>query len=537
MNHTYRLIWSHRSRSLVVVGEHARSCGKSVGGAALVIAAALAAAIVPVSSASAVPSGGVITQGVGNVARNDGVLTISQTTPRMAIDWASFSNAAGEKIIFSQPNRSSIVLNRVTGSGRSELMGSLEANGQVFVINPNGVLFGPAASVNVRGLLASTLNMDSKQFFDGGNVLEGSGTGNVLNQGTLKAGQGGYIVLAGPRLTNAGTLSAEQGKVAMLAGDKVSLSLNNTSLVGYSIDRGSLNALVENSGTISANGGEVLLSVSAADALSRAAINHTGVIEAKTLQSQAGVIQLIGDIQAGNIQVAGKLDASAPNGGNGGSVIIKGAHVNVADSTLVTTSAPSGKTGTWTLDLDDSTVTRGNAATSSSISATALSNSLGLTDVQIANTNFANSTGAIHLDAEVKWDAATKLTLSASRNIYINADINATKGQLQLEYAQGGSSPDYGYFLGNGAKVYLPDGDNFLVSSGKGFGLVSYRVKCPSLMQRRSQCSFRCWAISSDSSRNSVSIMRLSARPARLPSGGCWPGRYLPLSTPRAIGL
>jgi filamentous hemagglutinin family protein len=478
MNHTYRLIWSHRSRSLVVVGEHARSCGKSVRGAALVIAAALAAAIFPVSPASAGPSGGIVTQGAGRIVRPDtGTTAITQASSRLAIDWTSFSSAAGEKINFIQPNASAIALNRVTGGGRSELMGSLNANGQVFVLNPNGVLFGPNASVNVGGLVASTLDMDSKNFVNGSQVLEGGGAGAVVNQGRITASQGGYVALVGPRVVNEGAISAVQGKVLMAAGDKVSLTLGNGSLAGYSIDRGSLDALVQNSGFISASGGEVTLTASAVEQIGRAAVNHTGVIEAQTVEDRPGTIRLLGDMKAGTLQVTGKLDASAPNGGKGGFVETSAAQVNIADSGQVTTFASSGKTGTWLIDPDDFEIKSGEAAgTTSSIGATTLSTNLGKTNVQIVTANVSTGTGDLYVNAAVKWDAATKLTLSASRNIYINADINATKGQLQLEYAQSGSSPDYGYFLNNGAKVFLPDGGNFFVSPGKGFGLVSYRV-------------------------------------------------------------
>jgi large exoprotein involved in heme utilization and adhesion len=356
-------------------------------------------------------------------------------------------------------------------------MGSLNANGQVFVLNPNGVLFGPNASVNVGGLVASTLDMDSKSFVNGSQVLEGGGAGAVVNQGRITASQGGYVALVGPRVVNEGAISAVQGKVLMAAGDKVSLTLGNGSLAGYSIDRGSLDALVQNSGFISASGGEVTLTASAVEQIGRAAVNHTGVIEAQTVEDRPGTIRLLGDMKAGTLQVTGKLDASAPNGGKGGFVETSAAQVNIADSGQVTTFASSGKTGTWLIDPDDFEIKSGEAAgTTSSIGATTLSTNLGKTNVQIVTANVSTGTGDLYVNAAVKWDAATKLTLSASRNIYINADINATKGQLQLEYAQSGSSPDYGYFLNNGAKVFLPDGGNFFVSPGKGFGLVSYRV-------------------------------------------------------------
>jgi filamentous hemagglutinin family protein len=480
MNHTYRLIWSHRSRSLVVVGEHARRCGKSVRGAGLVIAAILAAAIFPASSASAGPAGGVIMNGaeVNRITRPDAKTTvITQASPRLAINWTSFSSAEGETIRFEQPNASAIALNRVTGRTPSELLGNLTATGQVFVINPNGVLFGPKASVNVGGLLASTLDMKSESFLNGSQTLEGGGSGAVINKATLTASQGGYIVLAGPSVSNEGIISAVQGKVLMAAGDKVTLTLNNNSLTRYTIDRGSLNALVQNSGSISASDGEVILTASAANDIGRAVINHTGIIEATSLKGTPGKIRLQGAGEA-DLVVAGKLNASA-SVGRGGSVVVSAARVNIAKDNLFNVEGAGGN-GDWSNISRDFLIAEGDGPqTSSSIGAKTLSAKLNTGEQTLANPNLGTGTGNLYVNAAVNWDINSKLTLTASRNIYINADIKTSTGKLQLQYGQAGSSTSPtspGYFLGNGAKVYLPDGDNFLVSPSNKFGAVPYKV-------------------------------------------------------------
>jgi filamentous hemagglutinin family protein len=480
MNHTYRLIWSHRSRSLVVVGEHARRCGKSVRGAGLVIAAILAAAIFPASSASAGPAGGVIMNGaeVNRITRPDAKTTvITQASPRLAINWTSFSSAEGETIRFEQPNASAIALNRVTGRTPSELLGNLTATGQVFVINPNGVLFGPKASVTVGGLLASTLDMKSESFLNGSQTLEGGGSGAVINKATLTASQGGYIVLAGPSVSNEGIISAVQGKVLMAAGDKVTLTLNNNSLTRYTIDRGSLNALVQNSGSISASDGEVILTASAANDIGRAVINHTGIIEATSLKGTPGKIRLQGAGEA-DLVVAGKLNASA-SVGRGGSVVVSAARVNIAKDNLFNVEGAGGN-GDWSNISRDFLIAEGDGPqTSSSIGAKTLSAKLNTGEQTLANPNLGTGTGNLYVNAAVNWDINSKLTLTASRNIYINADIKTSTGKLQLQYGQAGSSTSPtspGYFLGNGAKVYLPDGDNFLVSPSNKFGAVPYKV-------------------------------------------------------------
>ena len=506
MNHSYRLIWSHRSHCFVAVGEHARRRGKSVKGATVAIAAALAAAIVPVSSASAGPVGGIVIQGTGSIAQNKPSTTvpsttvINQTSPRLAINWTSFSSAEGERISFNQPDSSSIALNRVVGAGRSELMGSLTANGQVFVINPNGVLFGPKASVDVGGLVASTLNMDPAKFFEGSQVLEGGGIGTVINRGKLTATEGGtdsvsgYIALVGPRVINEGTIAAVQGQVLMAAGDKVTLTLDGRSLPSYTIDRGSLNALVDNraidkvtgSGTISASGGKVTLDARAADTLSRAVVNHTGVIEAQTLGRKPGSIQLLGgikpgDMEAGDMYVAGKLDVSAPAGGNGGTVKTSAARVNISEFAQVDLLAQelSGNTnGTWTNTSRDFLIAAGEGPdTKTSIGATTLSQLLSAGPQNPTTANISTGTGDLYVNAPVTSESGKNLTLSASRNIYINADINAAKGgSLLLEYGQGVPNETPNYSVRNGAKVYLPDGDNFKLRPGKLGEVNTYRV-------------------------------------------------------------
>jgi filamentous hemagglutinin family protein len=475
MNHTYRLIWSHRSRSLVVVGEHARRCGKSVRGAGLVIAATLAAAMLPIAPASAAPTGGEIKQGAGSIAQLDLTNTlITQTSSRLAIDWKSFSSAKGETIEFKQPGPSSIVLNRVISGGRSELMGSLKANGQVFVINPNGVLFGQDASVNVGGLVASTLDMNSESFFNGSQVLEGGGMGSVLNQGKLTAGPGGYIALVGPRMVNEGMISTVQGRVLMAAGDKVTLTLKDNSLMSYTIDRGSLDALVQNKGVISAAGSEVTLTARAADDIGRAVINQTGLIEAQALEGQDGTIRLLGDMKAGELQLAGKLDASAATGGKGGLVETSAARVRIDNNAEVTTLAElsTGTAGKWLVQANNLIV--GEASSDNSLSlipAAMLARNLRTTNTELNNNGGAGS-GDIIVDGKLAWNGFNSLTLSADRNIYIHADISATdtaattsaanNPRLVLKYNQAsGANNEDGYFLGNGAKISLPAGLNF----------------------------------------------------------------------------
>jgi hypothetical protein len=336
--------------------------------------------------------------------------------------------------------------------------------------------------------------MDPAKFFEGSQVLEGGGIGSVINRGRLTATEGGvdsnsgYIALVGPRVINEGNITAVQGRVLMAAGDSVTLTLAGRSLAGYTINRGSLDALVDNrlTGMISASGGQVTLDARAVDKLSQAVVNHTGVIEAQTLERTSGSIQLLGgigseDMEAGDMYVAGKLDVSAPNGGNGGSVKTSAARVNIgklAQVDLLAQELSGNRNGTWINTSRDFLIAEGEGPdTTTSIGATTLSQKLSSASQNPTTANISTGTGDLYVNAPVTWESGKNLTLSASRNIYINADINAAKGgSLLLEYGQGtpNESPDYS--VRNGAKIYLPDGDNFKVRFGKLGELNTYRV-------------------------------------------------------------
>jgi filamentous hemagglutinin family protein len=145
-------------------------------------------------------------------------MRITQTTPQVAINWQSFGIAAGQSVQFVQPGRQAIALNRVTGADPSAILGQLSANGQVFLVNPNGILFGAGASVNVGGLVASTLNISDGDFMSGRYRFSGASTAELINQGALHAAGEGYVVLLGARVNNLGSVVAQRGSVAMAAG-------------------------------------------------------------------------------------------------------------------------------------------------------------------------------------------------------------------------------------------------------------------------------------------------------------------------------
>ena len=137
------------------------------------------------------------------------------------------------------------------GQAPSHILGNLRANGQVFVLNPNGVLFGSTAQVNVNGLVASSLSLNDADFLAGSYTFRTTGAaGSVINQGALTAANGGYLALLAPEVRNEGVISATLGTALLAAGDTVTLHLHNGSLLSYTIDQGTLNALAENKNLI-----------------------------------------------------------------------------------------------------------------------------------------------------------------------------------------------------------------------------------------------------------------------------------------------
>jgi filamentous hemagglutinin family protein len=445
MNHIYRSIWSVKAGGFIAVSEHAKSAGRKAGAGSVVGAvetgrarlamAASAAAILQAfaPNAYALPQDGNVVAGHARIDASAGSLTINQSSQNVALNWQSFNIGTTEAVRFVQPNSSSVALNRVIGADPSSILGSLSANGKVFLVNPNGILFGKGASVNVGGLVASTRNISDSDFMAGKYSFAGSSNGGVLNQGSIHA-DGGYVALLGANVSNEGTINARLGMVALAAGNAMTLDVAGDGLLNVTVEQGAVNALVNNGGLIQADGGQVLLTAQAAGNLLQTVVNNTGIIQAQTLENHNGVIKLLGDMQDGTVNAGGTLDASAPDRGNGGSIETSAAHVKVADNTRVVTQAAHGLTGSWLIDPVDYTI----AASGGDITGAALSSNLASTDITILSTSGgAGSSGNVNVNDTVAW-SANQLTLNAQNNININTAMNGSgTARLALEYGQG----------------------------------------------------------------------------------------------------
>ena len=455
MNHIFRLVWSQVLNGWVAVAEKTRGRGKS---ASRKFAAALAAtAALTAGSTQAAPAGGQVVTGSANIAQTGATTTITQASSTLALNWKSFNIAKQETVNFVQPTAAAIAVNRIFDTDGTQILGHVNANGQVFLINPNGVLFGKGAAVNVGGLVASTLALDSAQLDGNTKFFSGAGAGSVVNEGVIKAG---YVALLGQQVSNQGVISAQMGTVALGAGSAITLDFNGNSLLHMQIDQGVLNNLANNGGLIEADGGQVLMSAGARNALLASVVNNAGVIQAHTVQEHEGVITLQGGMRAGSVHVGGRLDASAPVAGNGGAIETSAAHVDVADGARITTAAVKGVTGRWLIDPVDFTIAASGGNMTGVAVAAALANS---NFTILSSSGNAGSIGNLYVNDTVSW-SGNKLTLNAYQNIYINAAMSAgAAGSLALQYGQGGTASST-YFVN--APISLPAGQNFSTQLG-----------------------------------------------------------------------
>ena len=306
---------------------------------ALAVALAFAPAWVFAQTLPTAPS---VVQGSANVTRpGAGQMNVQQNSQNVVINWQSFSIGANGRVVFNQPNAQSVALNRVTGSDPSAIFGSLAANGKVFLVNPNGVLFGAGASVNVGGLVASTLNISDADFaagrysFTRGNAAPAS----VVNEGSLQAAPGGVIALVGSTASNRGTIAAPQGTAAIASGKTVTLDFQGDGLTQLRVTEADLQALAANTGTLSADGGRVLMLADATQATGFV-VNQGGVVRARSLTQGPGGVLIAGG--AADVSVTGSVDTRGGVGQRGGDVTISGRNVGLLDQGRIDASGDRG---------------------------------------------------------------------------------------------------------------------------------------------------------------------------------------------------
>lgn len=335
------------------------------------------------TAVQAMPSGGDIRSGQGSISQDGKNMTVLQNSDRMAIDWTKFDIAKDETVRYAQPDRNAISLNRVTGGQQSVIAGNLNANGNVVLVNPNGVVFTKNSSVDVGGLVASTARLNDeamKNFGNGkdslGMSLDKDSTAAVINEGQIKA-QGGLVALHAANVENKGTITNEGGTLAMAAAKNLTLSAADDDKLNFTVDGDLAKAQALNSGSLKADGGYVVMTAKSAGDVLSTVVNNSGTIEAKTLRkNEKGQILLDGG-DNGQVEVSGTLDASGTEAGqdagnikvigqktvvhdntnllakgdnNGGKIETSGDVLDLGDNLNINASGEKGSHGTWLLD-------------------------------------------------------------------------------------------------------------------------------------------------------------------------------------------
>ena len=283
----------------------------------------------------AMPENGSVKAGSANISQSGNTMDIQQNTSKVAIDWTGFDIHKQETVNFHQPDASSVALNRVLSNSATEIYGNLNANGRVFLINPNGVLFGQGAEVNVGGLVASTRDISNENFMKGDYTFSGNSDAAVINAGTIKA-EGGVVALLARDAENTGSILTKGGSTVLAAGSNMKIDYEGDGKINLNVNAAAVNAKVLNSGSIKADGGYVVMTARDASNVLNTVVNNSGTIEAKSLKNVNGTILLDGGEQ-GVVQVGGSIDASGDIAGEtGGNIKAIGAYTNVTGSLKAT---------------------------------------------------------------------------------------------------------------------------------------------------------------------------------------------------------
>ena len=453
-----------------------------------------------VPTPATLPTGGRVVSGQATILQSGPSMVIQQDSAKAILNWNSFSIGSQASVQFQQPSSSAVVLNRVLGSDPSAIYGSLSANGQVFLINPSGVVFGRGARVDVGALVASTLDIRDADFLSGNLRFTRQGAASsVLNEGDLV---GRYVALLAPEVRNEGVIVARQGTAALAAGDAVTLNIAGSDLVGVQVDRASIDTLVQNGRLIQADAGTVILSAQSARGLVGRVVN-SGTLEANGISTDGGVVRLVasstvehsGRINAdggaygkggqvtliadhanadSRTTVAGSLSARGGSaGGDGGFVETSASRLTIAPGARVDTRAPHGRAGEWLLDPTDFTV----AASGGDMTGADLTANLGTGNVTIqSGTGASGTNGDVFINDSVSWSANT-LTLRAHRDVNVNSTMSAEAAgaTLAVEYGQASAAGDDSRFTVNG-QVNMVAGTALTTKLGTGGSTKNYTI-------------------------------------------------------------
>ena len=275
--------------------------------------------------------------GAGLPSENGGVVTINQTDPQAMLHWKTFNIGKNTTLNFNQTaggNDSSkwIAFNKVFDpSGKpSRILGRINADGQVYVINQNGIIFGESAQVNTRALAASALPIND----------------NLISRGLLNNPDAQFLFSTQPQAGDTG--DAFYPRVVdpdfYLPTGTTSYTTNETLALnssGQPITSIIVKTRVGSGGvSVLALGSDYAVSVDPSTKRAMISFTASGLIKVGTGAVSVGYAPMA--VSYGNVSIASGAQIRTPvvNDGNGGRVILAGANVTNAG----TISTPAGQT-------------------------------------------------------------------------------------------------------------------------------------------------------------------------------------------------
>ena len=281
----------------------------------------------------AAPEGSLIVGGAATVNQTGLNTIVNQTSNRAIIKWNSFDVGQPESVTFQQPSANSITVNRITDTKASQIDGKITSNGKLVMINPNGIAFGATSRVDVGSLVATTSDLENDVAFMAGGPAKFTKAGNpnasIINAGTITAREAGLIGLVAPNVENKGIIQAKLGKVQLASGDIHTIDLAGDGLIQLEVSDQVFTQSVKNTGTIQADGGDVLMTAAQGKAALDAIISNHGRIQTGTVFALNGTT-----IKKGTITIAAPTKAKAPTKIiQGGTLLADGGDIQlIADS-------------------------------------------------------------------------------------------------------------------------------------------------------------------------------------------------------------
>jgi len=306
------------------------------------------------------PSGAEVISGQVKIDTSVAGTTTITNSPNAIIHWQNFNIAENETTRFIQQNSQSAVLNRIMGGNPSTILGQLVSNGKVLLINPNGIVFGAHSLVDTQGLIASSLNLSNEDFLRGNyHFIAGGPTGNIANEGIIRAGTDGNIILIAPSIENSGVLKTEGGKITLAAGRELTLTSLDDPNIRYQVK--APNNSVLNLGKLLSEGGAINVFAGSithsghinADSVALDAqgnvhllakqdisLTEQSTVSANTHANSAGSIEI--KSSQGTVVAAGSITAQAIHRGSGGTIAVLGKHVGLVGRASIDASGAAG---------------------------------------------------------------------------------------------------------------------------------------------------------------------------------------------------